>query len=128
MQFVAEIRRPSAVHRNWFKRSMPLVFGVISGVRFYLKGKTYVAENLAADEVESVRKNPHVIVSVFTAPPTEISPKPVVSTVAEIEEKPIKAETIHADETNTTPVAVAVIEPEQPVVEKRRPGRPRKNP
>lgn len=68
--------------RGWESRRK--VSGVLAGVRFYKKGRTFVASDLSPDEVERLLANrfvrveiivPHRIPSVFDKPRQE-DPKP----------------------------------------------------
>lgn len=69
--FVLEDSHPV---RGWESRRK--VSGVLSGVRFFKKGRTFVALDLSPEQVDRVRNNRFVRLEIMTSPRLIPVPKP----------------------------------------------------
>src|SRR5271165_1785393 len=54
MYFVAEIKPTSTLHQRWSNRNLRC--GVLQGVGFVRKGRTYVAEKVSPSEMEMLKR------------------------------------------------------------------------
>jgi len=54
MYFVAEIKPTSTLHLRWSNRNLRC--GVLQGVGFVRKGRTYVAEKVTPEEMETLKR------------------------------------------------------------------------